>query len=156
MALLRAVIVQSVLAIQNRRMKDPQHAFLVVLANKQMKAVPNATEPHAKRAPLTTLENVIIVHKVGHRKSWMPRNAPIVIKAPQHRMVVEVRCVSGATLVHLVVGKAFAKHAPLGFIKIPKVNKNAVTLVPRLEKYPTKNKPGADCHRGALANHKNI
>ena len=38
---LRARIVQIVLPIQNRKVRAPRHAFLVMLANKQTKAVPN-------------------------------------------------------------------------------------------------------------------
>ena len=66
----------------------------------------------------------------------------------QHAVVV--------TLVRLVAGMAFAKIARLGSIKIPKVEQNAVSVVPRLAKYPTKNEPGANCHRGVPAKWANI
>jgi len=66
----------------------------------------------------------------------------------QHAVVV--------TLVRLVAGMAFAKHARLGSIKIPKVKRSAVTLVPRPEKYPTMKARGVNCHRGVPANQVNI
>jgi len=139
-------------------MKDPQHAFLVVLVKQQPREVPNATETHAKRAALktSTQEHVQSAHKVGSRKSWMPRYARDAHAVSPRPIPVEVLCVLDAILVDLVVGTVFAKHARPDSIKIPKVNRYAVPLASLLEKYPTKNKPGADCHRGALANHKNI
>jgi hypothetical protein len=131
MALLRAVIVQSVLTIQNRWMKDPQHAFLVVLVKQQTREVPNATEPHATRAPLKTLtpEHVQSAHKVGHRKSWMPQCAHTAHSAPPLcPILLGILRVLGVILVHLVVGKAFAKIARPGFIKIQKANRNALNV----------------------------
>ena len=66
----------------------------------------------------------------------------------QHAVVV--------TLVRLVAGMAFAMHARLVSIKIPKVKRSAVALVPRLEKYPTIKARGVNCHRGVLAKWANI
>ena len=60
------------------------------------------------------------------------------------------------TLVRLAAGMAFAKHARLGSIKIPKVKKIAVAFVPRLEKFPTMKAPGVNCHRGVPAKWANI
>ena len=90
--LLRVVIVRIVLPIQDRRMKDPQHAFLVVLVKQQTREVPNATEPPAKLAPLKTviLENVQSVHKVGNLKNWMPWNASVVMKGKKQPLQVVV------------------------------------------------------------------
>ena len=84
--LLRVVIVLIVLPIQHRKMKDPQHAFLVVLVKQQPKEVPNATEPHAKRARSTTLilERVQSAHTVGHRKSWTPQDVHNARSAQPH------------------------------------------------------------------------
>ena len=61
-----------------------------------------------------------------------------------------------AMLEHLAKPKVFAKIARLVFIKIPKVKPNAVTFAPRLKKYPTKNVPGVNCHRGVPAKWANI
>ena len=116
--------------------------------------VSNATEPHAKRAPLTTsiLVHVQSVHKDGNRKSWRPQNARDAhAVSPHWRMPVEVRRVLGAILVDLVVGKAFAMHARLDSIKIPKEKQSAVKPATRQKKYPTKTVPGVNCHRGAHA-----
>ena len=84
--LLRVPIAQIVLPIQHQRMKDPQHAFFVVLAKQQPKEVPNATEHHAKRALLTTLilERVQSAHTVGHRKSWTPQDVHNARSAQPH------------------------------------------------------------------------
>jgi len=60
-----------------------------------------------------------------------------------------------AMLEHLE-SKAFVQHARLGSTKIPKVKQNAVTVAPRLAKYPTKNELGANCHRGVPAKWANI
>jgi hypothetical protein len=61
------------------------------------------------------------------------------------------------TLVRLVItATVIAKHARLDSIKIPKVKRNAVTLVPRLEKYPTMKARGVNCHRGVPAKQANI
>jgi hypothetical protein len=65
----------------------------------------------------------------------------------QHAVVV--------ALVRLAAGMAFAKHARLGSIKIPKEKQNAVKLAPRQKKYPTKRVPGVNSHRGALAKEMN-
>jgi len=56
-----------------------------------------------------------------------------------------------AMLEHLVSPKAVVQHARLGFIKIPKVKRSAVTLVPRLEKYPTIKARGVNCRPGVPA-----
>ena len=61
-----------------------------------------------------------------------------------------------AMLEHLAKPKVFVQHAQLGFIKIPKVKKNAVALVPRPEKYPTMKARGVNCHRGVPAKWVNI
>ena len=61
-----------------------------------------------------------------------------------------------AMLEHLAKPKVFAKIARLVFIKIPKVKPNAVTFAPHLKKYPTKNVPGVNCHRGVPAKWANI
>jgi len=61
----------------------------------------------------------------------------------QHAVIV--------TLVRLAATKVFAKHARLGSIKIPKVKRSAVTLVPRLEKYPTIKARGVNCRPGVPA-----
>ena len=61
-----------------------------------------------------------------------------------------------ATLEHLVPPKAVVQHARLGFIKIPKVKRSAVTVAPRLAEYLTQNGPGANCHRGGPAKWANI
>ena len=121
--------------------------------------VSNATEPHAKRAPIkiSLMVNAKTAQKVGYRKSWMPRNACDAHSAPPLcPILVEVLRVLGAVLVFLVVGKAFAKHARLGSTKIPKVKRSAVTNVPRPGKYPTTKAPGVNCHRGVPAKWANI
>ena len=64
--------------------------------------VSNATEPHAKRAPIkiSLMANAKTAHKVGNRKSWMLRHArDAQLVLPHWRMPVEVRRVSGAILV---------------------------------------------------------
>jgi hypothetical protein len=112
-------------------MKDPQHAFLVVLVKQQSKEVPSATEPHAKRAPLktSTQEHVQSAHTVGNRKSWMPWYAHNAHTAPPLcPILVEVLRVVVVTLVRLVVGKAFAKIVRSGSIKIQKANRNALNV----------------------------
>ena len=121
--------------------------------------VSNATEPRAKRAPIKTslMVNAKTAHKVGNRKSWMPRNVGDARSAPPLcPILVEVLRVLGAILVYLVVRKAVAKHARMGSIKIPKVKRNAVNFVPRLEKYPTTKAPVVNCHRGVPAKWANI
>ena len=60
------------------------------------------------------------------------------------------------TKVNLDVVMALVRHAQLVIFKIPKVNKNAVILATRLEKYPTAKAPGVNCHRGVLAKWANI
>ena len=81
----------------------------------QTKAVSNATEPHALRAPIkiSLMANAKTVHKAGNQNYWMPRNAPIVMKAPQHRLVVEVRYALGAILVLMAMPRnpVFVCHA---------------------------------------------
>jgi hypothetical protein len=121
--------------------------------------VSNVIEPHAKRAPIkiSLMANAKTAHKVGNRKSWTLRYAHNAPSAPPLcPILVEVLRVLGAILVHLVVGKAFAKIARLGSIKIPKVKRSAVTFVLRLEKYPTIKARGVNCHRGVPANQVNI
>ena len=87
----------------------------------RLQEVSNATEPHAKLALLSIQEHVQNAHKVGNRKSWMLRHArDAQLVLPHWRMPVEVRRVLGAILVDLVVRKAFAMHARLDSIKIPK------------------------------------
>jgi hypothetical protein len=60
------------------------------------------------------------------------------------------------TKVNLAVTMALVQHVRLGSFKIPKVQRNAVTFVPRLEKYPTTNVPGVNCHPGVPAKWANI
>ena len=121
--------------------------------------VSNATEPHAKRAPIkiSLMVNAKTAHEVGNRKSWMPRNACNAHSAtPLCLILVEVLRVLGAILVYLVVRKAFAKHARLDSIKIPKEKQSAVKTVTRQKKYPTLTVPGVNCHRGVPAKWANI
>jgi hypothetical protein len=121
--------------------------------------VSNVIEPHAKRAPIkiSLMANAKTAHKVGTRKIWTLRYAHNAPSAPPLcSILVEVLRVLGAILVHLVVGKAFAKIVRLGSIKIPKVKRSAVTFVLRLEKYPTIKARGVNCHRGVPANQVNI
>ena len=61
-----------------------------------------------------------------------------------------------AMLEHLAKPRVFVQHAQLVIFKIPKVKRSAVTLVPRLEKYPTTKAPGVNCHRGVPAKWANI
>ena len=86
-------------------MKDPQHAFLVMLVKQQTREVPNATEPPAKLAPFKTviLEHAQSVHKVGHRMSWMPQSASGAHLAPPHWPTEAVRCVLGAILENMAM-----------------------------------------------------
>ena len=60
------------------------------------------------------------------------------------------------TLVSLAAAKVFVPLAQLVIFKIPKVNKNAVILATRLEKYPTTRVRGVNCHRGVPAKKANI
>jgi len=162
--------------------------------------VSNVIEPHAKRAPIkiSLMANAKTAHKVGNRKIWTLRYAHNAPSAPPlcPILLVEVLRVLGVILVHLVVGKAFAKNVRPGSIKIQKANRNALNVkqdcftsmlrhnavvviwastavhrgnVPNvfcqtrtlifvvpleivhfahLEKYPTKNLRGVNCHRG--------
>jgi len=88
--------------------------------------------------PITMLHNVV-------NASWAKQQR---FKAQPHAIL--------AMLEHLVSPMAFVWHAQLGSTKIPKVKQNAVTVAPRLAKYPTKNGPGANCHRGVPAKWANI
>ena len=124
-----------------------------------LKEVSNAKEHHAKPALLRTSlqEHVQSAHRVGYRKIWMPRYACNAYPAPPLcPILVEVLRAVVVTLVRLVARMAFVKIVRLGFIKIPKVKRSAVALVPRLAKYPTKWVPGVNCHGGVLAKWANI
>ncbi len=61
-----------------------------------------------------------------------------------------------AMLGHLVKPTVFVPNARRVSTKTPKAKQNAVTSVPRLAKYPTKNVPGVNCHRGVPAKWVNI
>jgi hypothetical protein len=67
--------------------------------------VSNVIEPHAKRAPIkiSLMGNAKTVPKVGNQNNWMPWNAPTVIQAPQHRMLVEVRSALDAILAFMAM-----------------------------------------------------
>ena len=60
------------------------------------------------------------------------------------------------TKVNMAVTMALVLPAQLVIFKIPKVKRSAVTLVPRLAKYPTTNAPDVNCHRGVPAKWVNI
>jgi hypothetical protein len=93
--------------------------------------VSNVIEPHAKRAPIkiSLMANAKTAHKVGNRKSWTLRYAHNAPSAPPLcPILVEVLRVLGAILVHLVVGKAFAKIVRPGSIKIQKANRNVLNV----------------------------
>jgi hypothetical protein len=119
------------------------------------KEVSNATEPHAKQAHSSTtsiLENVQRVHKVGHRKSWMPRYARVALLAPPRwPMPVEVRCALGAILV--------CTATPQNPVNVPPANpvsfktSRAKLRVPSAQsaRRPTAKQRRVKTHLGALA-----
>jgi hypothetical protein len=119
--------------------------------------------------PKTAVRNVIraMLAHLAKRKVFVQHARMVFIKRTKAKQTVSnaqwENCTSMpkqhvvvVTLVRLVAGMAFVRHARLGSIKIPKVNRNAMTFVPRLEKYPTMKARGVNCHRGVLAKWANI
>ena len=87
----------------------------------------------------TTNVKIIASNATVANRSSMPK---------QHAVIV--------TKVNSEVVMALVRHAQLVIFKIPKVNKNAVILATRLEKYPTTRVRGVNCHRGVPAKKANI
>ena len=127
--------------------------FLVILVKKPPRAVPNATEPHAKRAPIkiSLMANAKSVPKAGNQNNWMPRNAPIVVKAPQHRLVVEVRSALGAILVLMAMPRnpVFVCHANPVCFKTSRAKPRVPPVLPA--RRPTLKQRRVKTHHGALA-----
>jgi hypothetical protein len=99
-----------------------------------------------------------VVHCVRIRRTLVEKEETAVASIVQLVGLPKtaVRNVLLVMLEHLAKPRVFVRHAPLGFIKIPKVKQSAVTLVPRPEKYPTMKARGVNCRPGVPANQVNI
>ena len=137
------------------------------LVAKEEKAVASTVQQVG--LPKTAVQNVLragrvrlalgvkSVHWVLPEKetTMMRRNANTAKRVKQQQWKVPLNAML-VKLVRLAATKVFAKHARLGSIKIPKVKRIAVPLASRLEKYPTTQAPGVNCHRGVPAKWVNI
>ena len=154
---------------------EHQSASIVPLDGRPKSAVPNASR--AVRGRLAMDAKIARWVLPEQETTKMPLSANNVNWVKQQGLKVPLN-VTRAMLEHLAKPKVFVQHVQLGFIKptkvnlavtmalvqhvrlgsfkIPKVQRNAVTFVPRLEKYPTTNVPGVNCHPGVPAKWANI
>ena len=95
---------------------------------------------------------------VSIRRTLMAKEETRVVSIARSggRLQKAVRNVIRVMPAHLAKRKVFVQHVQLGSFKIPKVKKNAVAFVLRLEKYPTMKARGVNCHRGVPAKWANI
>jgi hypothetical protein len=151
--LLRVVIVQIVLRIQDRKLKGHLNAFHVQLVGLLETAVQNVLRVVRGRLA----RGVKIAHWVLQDKGTtvirLDVNNVNWVKQQRLKVPLNARIVM---LEHLAKRKVFVRNARRVSTKTPKAKQNAVKSVSPLEKYPTTNAPDVNCHRGVPAKWVNI
>ena len=123
--------------VKQQRLKVPQNAMLVMPGNSENPKV-SVTTARLDFIKTTKVKTNALGAQWEKRTS-MPKPLAVI-----------------ATKDNLESARALVKHAPPGFIKIPKAKTHATPIVFRQTKYPTTKAPGVNCHRGVLAKWANI